>query len=140
MIGVFIRGAITPLLLRWALAAVFIYHGWQLVGGPDHEWGAAWQKGENAQPAPVQMAVAWGELIGGIALAVGFLTRAAALGIIAIMAGAIGTVHLEKGFDITKGGFEYNVVLIVMCVCLVLGGPGPFAVDHFFRRRPRQRT
>lgn len=83
--------------------------------------------------------MAWGELIGGIALAVGFLTRLAAVGIIVIMIGAIATVHWPHGFDITKGGFEYNFTLIVMCLCLVLGGPGPVAVDRFFRLR-RQRA
>jgi putative oxidoreductase len=84
------------------------------------------------------MAVAWGELIGGIALALGFLTRLAALGIIAIMAGAIYMVHLPHGFDIRDHGCEYCVVLIVMSLCLVLGGPGPLAADWvLFRTRRR---
>jgi putative oxidoreductase len=123
---------LSPLLLRLGLAAVFLFHGWQLVGGPERQWGAAWNPN---LPVPAQMAVAWGELLGGGALAVGLLTRVAALGIIAIMAGAIYTVHLPNGFDIQKQGYEYNVVLIVMCLCLVLGGPGPLALDRLFRRR-----
>ena len=49
------------------------------------------------QPAVVQLAVAWGQLIGGIALGVGFLTRLAALGIIVIMLGAIATVTARCG-------------------------------------------
>jgi putative oxidoreductase len=135
----FSKNVVVPLLLRLALAAIFIYHGLDLVGGPDNDWGAGWNKRPDAPPAPVQLAVAWGELVGGIALALGFLTRLAALGIIAIMAGAIATVHWPNGFDIRKGGFEYNVAIIVMCLCLVLGGPGPLAVDRVFRFR-RQKT
>lgn len=87
----------------------------------------------------MQLAVAWGELIGGIALAAGFLTRLAALGIIAIMAGAIAIVHGPHGFSLPKG-YEYNFALISMCLCLVLGGPGPFAVDRIFRFRRREIT
>jgi putative oxidoreductase len=139
MFTLFCKNAIVPLLLRFALAAVFIYHGLNLVSTEGNEWGARWNKSEGAPAAPVQLAVAWGELIGGIALAVGFLTRLAALGIIAIMAGAIALVHWPNGFDIQKHGFEYNFVLIVVSLCLVLCGPGPFAVDRFFRIR-RQTT
>jgi putative oxidoreductase len=138
MFTAFCKNALVPVLLRLALATIFIFHGLSMVGGEGTEWGAHWKAPPDAPPAPVQLAVAWGELIGGIALAVGFLTRLASLGIIAIMAGAIATVHWPHGFDIQKGGFEYNFALISMCLCLVLGGPGPFAVDRFFRfkRKP----
>ena len=87
----FAQNTLGPLLLRLSLAAIFIFHGLNLVGGQENGWGANWMKAAEAPPAPVQLAVAWGELVGGIALALGFLTRLAALGIIAIMAGAIAT-------------------------------------------------
>jgi putative oxidoreductase len=138
MFTTFCKNVLSPLLLRLALAAIFIFHGLNLVGGPEKDWGANWMEGPNAQPAPVQLAVAWGQLLGGIALGAGFLTRLAALGIIGIMAGAIATVHWPHGFDITKHGYEYNFAIIAMCVCLVLGGPGPFAVDRVFRFRRRK--
>jgi putative oxidoreductase len=131
-----IKNSVVPVLLRLALAAIFIYHGSALVGGPDNEWGAHWAKFENAPPQAAQLAVAWGELLGGIALGLGFLTRLAAVGIIVIMAGAIATVHWPHGFDITKGGFEYNFAIIMMCLALLLGGPGPVSSDRLlFRRR-----
>jgi len=135
----FTTNVLIPLLLRLALAAVFIYHGLSMVNGEGNGWGASWDKNQNAPAAPVQLAVAWGELIGGVAMVVGFLTRVAALGLIAIMAGAIATVHWPHGFDITKGGFEYNFVLIMICLCLVLAGPGPLAVDRVFRLRRQAR-
>jgi putative oxidoreductase len=136
MLSTFFKNVINPLVLRLALAAVFIFHGLDLV---QHDGGANWMPGENPQPAAVQLAVAWGELLGGVALALGFLTRLAALGLAAIMAGAIATVHLPHGFNIKDGGFEYNVVILAICLCLVLGGPGPLAVDRLFRlRRAKQ--
>jgi putative oxidoreductase len=134
MLSYFANTVLNPLLLRFMLGAIFIYHGYTLV-----DLGAHWMgPEETAPPAAVQMAVAWGELVGGIALAVGFLTRIAALGIIAIMVGAITQVHLDKGFDITRGGYEYNLAIITMCACLVLGGPGPIAVDRWFSMRRRR--
>jgi putative oxidoreductase len=134
----FAKNVLVPLLLRLALATIFIYHGFDLVGGPDNQVGANWMKGPDAPPAVVQLTVAWGQLIGGIALGLGFLTRLAALGIIGIMAGAIATVHWPNGFDIRKNGFEYNFAIIVMCVCLVLSGAGPLAVDRFFRFKRKE--
>ena len=132
MFSLFSKNAIVPLLLRLALAVIFIYHGLSLITA-DTQWGANWMPESSGQPAAAQLAAAWGQLIGGIALGVGLLTRLAAVGIIGIMVGAILIVHLPKGFDIRQGGFEYNFALIVMCLCLVLGGAGPFAVDRFAR-------
>ncbi len=156
----FVKNTLAPLLLRLALAAIFIYHGLNLVtgytaeqfvkhlsdgdlnldGGGAHQWGSTWMNAAAekqktpAPPAAVQMAVAWGELIGGIALVIGLLTRVAAVGLMAIMGGAIATVHWPNGFDITRGGYEYNMLIIVVCLVLALAGPGGIAVDRFFRR------
>ena len=130
------KNTLVPLVLRLALAAIFVFHGAALVK-PDTGWGANWMK-ETPQPAAVQLAVAWGQLIGGIAMALGFLTRLAALGLIAIMGGAIYLVHWPNGFDIRQGGYEFNMLIIAACLALVLMGPGTVAVDRFFRIRRRQ--
>jgi putative oxidoreductase len=135
MFSVFAKNVIVPLLLRLGLAAVFIFHGYGKISGPGV--GANWMQGQDALPSILQLAVAWGELLGGLAVAVGFLTRLAALGLIAIMAGAIATVHFAHGFALPQG-YEYNFVLIIMCAGLVLGGPGPLAVDRIFRLRDRR--
>ena len=131
----FSKNVVVPLLLRLALAAIFIYHGLDLIG---HEGGTNWAPPEKEIPAAAQLAAAWGQLLGGIALALGFLTRVAAVGIIVIMLGAIATFHGTNQFDVSKGGFEYNFAIIVMCLCLVLGGPGPIAVDRVFRVKRKE--
>jgi uncharacterized membrane protein YphA (DoxX/SURF4 family) len=157
----FVKNWLTGLLLRLALAAVFVYHGLVLVtgytpqefvehwmdnslnldGGGPTEWGAKWmnemarKQDKEPPPAPVQMAVAWGQLIGGLTLVLGLLTRVAAVGLIIIMAGAIALVHAPNGFDVTKGGFEYNVLIIVVCLVLMFSGAGNVSVDRLFRRR-----
>src|SRR5690349_10552900 len=64
-----------PLLLRAALAAVFIYHGLEKVH-PETHYGLKWAEGMGAgapqvltNAPPLQLLVAWGELLGGVAVA-----------------------------------------------------------------------
>ena len=67
-----LKPTLAPLVLRLCLATIFISHGvfkiW--VGGGDHwfEGGAA---GAPVPSPTLQLMVAWGELVGGIALALG---------------------------------------------------------------------
>jgi putative oxidoreductase len=138
-------GVLVPLILRGGLAVVFIYHGLGKVNA-DTEWGAAWAtKMNEKQGTPVpeyiapriaQLAVGWGELLGGIAMALGFLTRVAAVGIAAIMAGAIYYVTGPHGIDLPKG-WEYNFALLILCAAVFLTGAGPLSVDRVFRLRRR---
>lgn len=125
-----LRNHIAPLILRLGLAAIFLYHGWDKVSqGGGTKWAG------ESYPPYVQFPVAWGEFLGGIALAVGFLSRFAAAGIIVIMVGAIVQVHGAKGFSLAEGGFEYNFALIVMSAAVILLGSGAFSLDYMMWRR-----
>jgi len=81
--------------------------------------------------AAAQLAVAWGELFGGIALLLGAFTRAAALGMIVIQAGAILLVTGPRGFSyLGGGGYEFNLALIAGCAVLFILGAGHWALDR----------
>jgi uncharacterized membrane protein YphA (DoxX/SURF4 family) len=86
----------------------------------------------------VQLAVAWGELLCGIAMLLGLLTRVAAVGLIVIMIGAIYTVTGAQGFSGAGGGYEYNLAILAMCVVLIIKGSGPLSLDGWLasRRQP----
>jgi putative oxidoreductase len=127
-----IKNTLVPLVLRLGLAVIFIYHGLEKI---HLDWGTAWNLD---LPAWQQVAVAWGELLGGVALAVGFLTRLAALGLIGIEAAAIALVQGANGFALHDNGYEYKFALIVMCVAVVLLGGGTLAVDRVFHLRARR--
>jgi putative oxidoreductase len=91
---------------------------------------------ETVQMHAVQFAVAWGELVGGLALILGLLTRLAAVGLLIIQVGAIYTVTFAKGFSVAAGGgYEYNVSLMAGCLALALMGAGTFAFDHWLMQR-----
>src|SRR2546421_12531213 len=95
MFDAFAKNTLAPLILRAGLAVIFIYHGLGKVN-EGTGWGTNWAG--NTQPVAVQLAVGWGELIGGIAVALGLLTRLAVLGLATIMTGAIITIHGQHGF------------------------------------------
>jgi hypothetical protein len=86
----------------------------------------------------VQITVAWGEFIGGLALLIGLLTRLAAIGEMIIQAGAIYIVTWVQGFSSPSGGYEYNVSLLAMCLALVLLGGGTLSVDYLIARRGKK--
>jgi putative oxidoreductase len=141
MLDLLLDKTLVPLLLRLALAAIFIFHGVGKVAGKNPVTDASHEMGTNWNPSlPVwqQVLVAYGELFGGIALAIGFLTRLAAVGLGVIMAGAIATVHWPNGFEARSGGFEYAFALLAICLALVLMGGGVLSLDRLiFRRRRR---
>jgi putative oxidoreductase len=144
------RTNVVALILRLGLAVIFLYHGLDKIaqGG-----GAAWvvsryaeEKILESQPershqqmtevpatlsfAGTQLAVAWGEFLGGLALLIGLLTRLAALGQIIIQIGAICLVTAPRGFSLERGGgYEYNLALIAMCLALVIVGAGRWSLD-----------
>lgn len=83
----------------------------------------------------LQIAVAWGELAGGVAILLGLLTRWAALGLMIIQIGAIYMLTGARGFTGTGGGYEYNFALLAMCLALVIAGGGFFSLDRFWLDR-----
>jgi uncharacterized membrane protein YphA (DoxX/SURF4 family) len=84
----------------------------------------------------IQMAVAWGELVCGLALLVGLLTRVAAVLMVAVQIGAIYTVTFAKGFSFASGGgYEYNLALVAMCVAVAVAGGGVVSQDRLIQKR-----
>jgi putative oxidoreductase len=132
----FVQNALVPLLLRLGLAVIFLYHGLEKVS-PGHQWGASWH---GDFPMTLQLVTAWGELLCGLGLLAGYLTRLAAAAGVAITAGAIYLIHGQYGFGLQTGdafqqGYEYKLALLVMCTAVLLLGGGTLALDWYVRAR-----
>ena len=118
------------LLIRAATGVTFAAHGAQkvFVSGV-----AEVAKGFAGMGLPmagvIAPMVAFGELLGGIALFAGFLTRIAGAGITLIMLGAMVHVHLKNGFFASGGGIEFVLVLGASAAGIALAGPGRYSVD-----------
>lgn len=103
-----------------------------LVGTGNMSGYIQWLEGMGIPYAPVQAYLAMlTELLGGFALAVGFMTRPACLllGFTMIVAARLG--HKGAGYLITNEpeGAEYTINLAAICAVLFLIGPGTFSVD-----------
>jgi putative oxidoreductase len=68
---------------------------------------------------------------GGLLLALGLATPAGAMLVFSVMFVATMSVHIKKGFFITGGGYEYNLVLALAALSVAFSGPGPFSLDSF---------
>jgi putative oxidoreductase len=141
-----------PLLLRLIVGYGFAVHGIaKLSRGPGSFAGILQALGV---PAPHLMA--WvtilSELLGGIAIGTGAFVTIFSVPLAVILLVAIFTVHLPYGFSSIKliavtqagaqfgpPGYECNLLYLAALVALVLGGPGPLAVDALLKRTKRNR-
>ncbi len=133
---------LASLILRLGLAAIFIGQGYMKFVQPE-----SWT--DQLTPT-MQKVVSGAELACGVMLAVGFLSRLAALALIADMVGAIMLVTgVQEFFPIAfkSGGFTfqagaaYNFLIIVACLALLVLGSGIVSVDHLiFGRKRRWQT
>lgn len=68
--------------------------------------------------------------VGGLMLAIGFLTRIAALVQIPVLAGAVFLVHRQDGLFAMGQSLEFSaLVLFLLCIFLV-NGSGKWSLDH----------
>jgi uncharacterized membrane protein YphA (DoxX/SURF4 family) len=138
------KNALGPLMLRMALALIFIVSGLPKIN-ENTRWGLEWAAGANPPPEMVviQAVVSWGEVVGGVLLAVGLLTRLCAFVLFFVQGGAMYVLSQQHAFfDIGeqfKGmvGPEYNLALMAMCAALFFMGAGSIALDRFFRSKPK---
>jgi putative oxidoreductase len=121
------------LVLRLALGFMFAAHGLQkafgLFGGPGIGGFSEMLSGLGFKPSLIWAYVAaYAELVGGLLLVFGFLTRGAACVLLILIVVAALKVHLSKGFFLAQGGFEYTFIISSVCVVLILLGPGKFTL------------
>lgn len=87
-------------------------------------------------PAAASVPVALGELVPGILLLAGVLTRMSS-GLLSIyMLGAIFLIYEAKAFT-GESGTELDIVLLAALMVLAMTGPGRISAAHTIGRLPR---
>ena len=118
------------LVLRVVAGVVFFMHGYQKLF--DNGISAT-QTGFDMMGAPLPdvtaVIVTFLELVGGIALVAGVMTRVVAALLAIDMVAAFAIVHQENGFFAANGGFELVLLLAGVAVALMVTGAGAYAVD-----------
>ena len=118
------------LVLRLAIAAIFIYHGmlkWQM-----------------ETPSTLMTILKFVEPLTGATLVVGVLSEIAALALSIVMLGAIYmkmTGFGQAALDITgtfapqgRTGWEFDLILLAGCLIVLCYGAGKYSVDAAFRK------
>jgi putative oxidoreductase len=116
--------------LRIVLGMTFLLHGWQKLAEMGLPATATFFGGLGV-PAPdlaAAMVTAF-EIIGGISLIVGFLSRWVAVPLAIDMLMAILLFHLPRGFYVGAGGVEHALLLLVGLIVLAFHGSGALALD-----------
>jgi putative oxidoreductase len=126
-----------PLGLRLLLA----YEFWE--AGVEKFNGSNWFAGIQDQfPFPFSIIPTdiswflstWSELLGAIALVIGFGTRFFSLSLIILTLVAWASVHAGHGYNVCNNGFKLPLIYLLMFVPLLLSGPGKLSIDHLIKR------
>jgi len=133
-----------PLPLRLIIGYGFMAHGFAKLGrGADHFAGILQALGMSHAKL-LSWATIIVEICGGLAIALGAFVAEFSIPMIAILLVAICTVHLPNGFSSIKlqavtqtgaqfgqPGYECDLLYLAGIVALLLGGPGPLALDRY---------
>jgi putative oxidoreductase len=140
-------GRWAPIPLRLIVGFGFMEHGFaKLSKGP-----GAFAAILSAIGVPSPHLMAWLTILieigGGLAVILGMFVSLVALPMAAVLLVAMFTVHLPYGFSSIKligvsggraqfgpPGYECDLLYLACLAALIMGGPGPLAIDEFIRR------
>lgn len=124
------------LLLRVGIGLMFVYHGWPKISGGPEVWlklGAAMKfVGIGFTPVVWGFMAAVTEFFGGILIALGFLTRPAAMMLAFNMTIA---VILKFSTGAGLGGASQAIEVGIVFLSLILMGPGKYSIDARCQKR-----
>ena len=118
--------------IRASIGAIFIVHSIKKFDPSWQEWLIS-----IGIPPEMQLPIALAELIGGILLVAGVLTRITGAVFSVILLGAIFHIRWENGFFVSKGGWEWDLVMLAAVLVFIVAGPGRISIAHIAKKIPR---
>lgn len=133
-------GGLAAFVLRVPVGLILAAHGAQKLfgwfGGYGLEGTGQWMASIGLEPGYLMALMAGSaEFFGGLALALGLLTRPAALVNAIAMLVAVFAVHIGNGLFMSNNGYEYALTLFVVSLALAIQGGGRFALDNVLLER-----
>ncbi|TMO71294.1 DoxD-like family protein [Pseudoalteromonas sp. S3776] len=134
------KAGAAALVLRVPVGLILAAHGAQKLfawfGGYGLEGTGQWMANIGLEPGYwLALMAGSAEFFGGIALALGLLTRPAALVTAFTMLIAIFSVHINNGLFMANNGYEYALTLLVVTAALAVQGAGSFSVDSVIAKK-----
>lgn len=137
----------THAILRLGTGLLFVEHGFQKFGflgglsGPctNCSWSAAGPTAAAIGLTRLQIA-GWIELVGGVLLIVGFLTRPVAVVLLLEMIVAFFLAHYPRGGSPMQNVGEIPLLYACVFAFLAAHAAGPFSIDEMMAGRPAARV
>ena len=117
--------------IRAAIGVVFIVQG-----SGKFNSGFANMLGNMGIPVEMQIPIALAEVIGGILLIVGVLSRISASLLAIIMLGAIFVVKGASNLT-GNGGYAIDLLILAGVLMVITAGPGRISIAHIVKKLPR---
>jgi len=130
--------SLTFTVVRVAVGALFLVRGWQKLTDMSGTVAAFTQLGVPAPGLLVYLAI-FAECVGGLGVLLGAFTPIATLGPIIATSAAIYFVHAANGPAARSGGWELQLILLLVCLHLAVRGGGEYSLDARMRVRGRPR-
>ncbi len=118
--------------IRAAIGVTFIVHSIK-------KFDPSWQSWliDMGLPPELQIPIALAEFLGGIFLIVGILNRVTASILAVITLGAIFMIRGIEEFFISKGGWEWDLMILAGELSIIAVGPGRISIAHVVKKIPR---
>jgi len=132
-----IYGALAPLtelLIRLMAGGSLAFHGWQILFGNIEGAGRFFESIGFEQGLLWAWVVGLLELVCGLCLALGLLTRLVAGPIIVFLVVAILTYHLEFGYNWEGRGIEFPLFWAIVVFHFLIRGGGAWSLDRLIGR------
>lgn len=134
------QAGLAATVLRIPVGIILAAHGAQKLfgwfGGYGLEGTGQWMASIGLEPGYIMALLAGSaEFFGGIALAIGLLTRPAAIVSAFTMLIAIFSVHFTHGLFLSNNGYEYALTLFAASVALGIQGAGRFSLDAYLHHQ-----
>jgi len=118
--------------IRAAIGVTFIVHSIK-------KFDPSWQGWliDMGLPPELQIPIALAEFLGGIFLLFGVLTRISASILAVITLGAIFMIRGIEEFFVSKGGWEWDLMMLAGELTIIVAGPGRVSISHVVKKIPR---
>ncbi len=114
-------------IIRIYIGVALFVRGWMMLADPSSITSLS-----GAQSFYMWYAyIVAGHLIGGLLLAVGLLTRIAAVGQIPILSGAVFLVHLKQGLMSSGQALELASLVLALLLVFSFFGSGTWSLDRY---------
>jgi putative oxidoreductase len=122
---------ITQFGIRIVIGAIFISHS---LGKFQPDFAGF--LGQMGLPLEMQIPIALAELIPGVLLIIGGLTRISSSLLSVVILGAIFVAKGAASFS-GRGGVEFETLILAGCLSIIVLGPGRISISHILKKIPR---